>query len=876
MNSSSLKNISVIIFLVLLGVRISAQESIDLNKNNKIDVYEDNSKSIDERIQDALERMTLEEKVKMLTRNNSNWVYSGCERLGIPTFTCHDGPHGVRDNNRATAFPTTAARGAAFDRDLSYRMGVAEGKEFRALGWNMRLGNSLDVNRHPYYGRASESAGEDPYLCAEIGLANVLGTQSTGCIANLKHFVLNTRENKAIRKNNQATVDERSLIEFYAYPFKEAIQRGNAWSVMTAHSRVNGLHCTDNPYVLDTILRDYFGYRYFVLNDWSSVRDIITQNEGTIADIFNAGHDLETNTAHYKEGLLEEIKAGNVSVERLNEAVGRVLRVILLSGLMDGQDKADPNDRSSKESTNIALEGARKAMVLLKNTNQILPFKKSGSVAIIGPNAAILPYDSKSSSRVRPLYTIPPLQAISEIAPKVSLRYAKGCDINTNDKSGFKDALAAAKNADYVVFVGGLDMYQEGEGRDRQSGSVQLPKVQQELIRELSKVNKKIVLVVISSGICALKNSIDNVDGILYQFYAGQEGGRAIAETLFGDYNPGGKLPVSMPVDDAQLPPFTDDHHNHIVKVGYRWYDHKKIKPQYAFGYGLSYTSFRYSNLQLNSYKTTADKEITVSVEVTNIGAIAGDEVVQLYVQDEEASVLMPVKQLKGFERITIEPGETTNVQFSLNAQDLSFWDEKDKQFLVEAGTFKILVGGASDQLPLEAILAIKENYGVPIPEPMEEVILPSKVAKMKEIKKNKESLLRIQAENFDESATTMKLIPAKDTGEGKSVVVKNGDWIRFKNINLGTWLNFVEIRYASIISLSHLELRLDAPDGMLFGKFTFDRTGSLQVYQTANIGTSDYGISGIHDVYIVFKARPGREEETVCHFNWWEIEGQK
>jgi beta-glucosidase len=870
------EKLSITIFLFVLGLGMSAQESKDLNKNGKIDIYEDRSKSIDERIKDAITQMTLEEKVNMLNRNSSSWAYSGCERLGIPEFTCHDGPHGVRDERLSTAYPTTVARGAAFDRDLSYRLGIAEGKEFRAQGWNMRLGNCVDVNRHPLYGRASESAGEDPYLCAEIGVANVLGTQSVGCIANLKHLILNTREDKSLRKNNQTVIDERSLIEIYGYPFKESIQRANAWSVMTAHSRVNGLHSTDNPYVLDTLLRDYWGYRYFVLNDWSSVRDVVQQNEGTVADVFNSGHDLETSTTLYKQKLADEVKAGNVTEERLNEAVSRVLRVLLVSGMIDGQTKANPADYSSKEAIALCREGAQKSLVLLKNEDNILPLKKLGRIALIGPNTAVLPTDAGSSSTVRPIYAISVLEGITGVAPEVKINYTKGCDINSDNSSGFEAALRAAKASDVVVFVGGLDRTQEGEGTDRKSGSSQLPGLQQELINKLAEINPNIVTVVISGGVCALNESIDNIDGLLYAFYGGQESGAAIAEALFGDYNPGGKLPVTMPKTDAELPPFTDDHHDHIVKVGYRWYDSRNIEPQYAFGYGLSYTTFEYSNLRLSGHNTTADKTIQLQLDVKNTGNRAGDEVVQLYISDLDASVQMAEKQLKGFERISLEAGEHKTVKFKITANALSFWDEKSKKFLVEKGRFKVMIGGSSDNLPLQDDFIISADYTVPDYVSTEESIPLSDEEKEADIKANASTLLRVNANEYN-STNRSKDAVEKENNEGEKVLVINhNDWLCYRNINLGTWLNFVDLHIATSVANGKIELRLGAPDGELFGLHTIGATGGWESWETINIGCSDYRISGTHDVYVVFRARENRKNVPVCRFQWWEVEGRK
>jgi beta-glucosidase len=820
---------------------------------------------LDQRIEGYLSQMTIEEKVNMLTRNGNTWSYSGCERLGIPDFTCHDGPHGVRNSSRrpSTAFPTTAARGAAFDRDLSYRLGVAEAKEFLAAGWDMRLGNCVDVNRHPLYGRAAESAGEDPYLCAEIGVAGILGTQDTGCIANVKHLILNTREDERIRKNNQAIIDERSLIEIYGFPFMEAVQKGNAWSMMTAHSRVNGLRSSESPYILNTLLRDYWGFRYFVLNDWSSVNDALKPDDVTVADVFNAGHDLETNSTNYHNYLADEVRAGRVSMERLDEAVGRVLRVLLLSGLVDGRKPGDPRDYGAEKHNLLCREAAQKSIVLLKNENKILPLSKTGTIALIGPNAAVLPVDGRGSARVNPIYTVTPLQAFSTIAPEATLLYARGCDVNSDRTDGFDEALRIADKADVVVFVGGLDATQEGESQDRSSGSSALPGQQQALINQLAKVNPNIVVTVISGGVCSLTECIDSIKGLLYGFYPGQEAGSALADVVFGHINPAGRMPVTMPKSDSQLPPFDDDHRNHIVGVGYRWYDAQDLEPQFAFGFGLSYTTFAYSNLRLIDNEVGPGPGLRAMVDVTNTGDRAGDEVVQLYLQDIEASVIMPQKQLRGFERIHLKPGESQTVELPISAQALSFWDVESKAFVVEAGDFVAMVGGSSDNLPLQAGFRIQETYTVPRPEPMPEVIPPPYTGPDPMDREASNPMFRFHAKDYDHASAEL------EKHEG-GLILRSGDWIGFDNIDLGSWLNFVEVRSGASVGGCILELRLGGPKGRLIGSFEAPNT-SIDTTKGTNVGTSDYGVFGVHDLYIVHRDEDDPDAAVVV--DYWQIE---
>jgi beta-glucosidase len=359
----------------------------------------------------------------------------------------------------------------------------------------------------------------------------------------------------------------------------------------------------------------------------------------------------------------------------------------------------------------LALEVAQKSIVLLKNEGDILPLNKDelGSIALIGPSADVAQLDGIGSSVVEPCYAVTPRQGIENRAAGVTIHYAKGCDINSDDTSGFPAAIEAARNSDVVIFVGGLDGTQEGEELDRASGSVQLPGQQQSLINELAAVNPNLILGLESGGIVALEQCFDNIKGLIYAFYPGQEGGNAIADILFGDLSPGGKLPVTMPRNDDQLPAWDGlDFTSDVVDgFGYRRFDSLGLTPQYAFGYGLSYTTFEYGNLIVTPTSTSGETPILVSVDVTNTGEIAGDEVVQLYLSANFADpkardmVPMPVKQLRGFKRVTLTPGQTETVTFTLGPEELSFWSISDTGFRVEAGTYTVQVGGFSDNLPL-------------------------------------------------------------------------------------------------------------------------------------------------------------------------------
>jgi beta-glucosidase len=408
-------------------------------------------------------------------------------------------------------------------------------------------------------------------------------------------------------------------------------------------------------------------------------------------------------------------------MDSMDRAVRRVLRTKVAAGLFDDYPPGNPGDVCTQEHRDLALAAAQKSIVLLENQGGILPLDRSklDSIALIGPSADVAQLDGIGSSVVEPCYGYTPRQGMKNRAPGVTITYAMGCDINSADTSGFPEALEAARNSDVVIFVGGLDGTQEGEERDRASGSVQLPGQQQPLINELAAVNPNIIVVMESGGIVALEQCIDNIKGLIYAFYPGQEGGNAIADVLFGNVNPGGKLPVTMPRSDVQLPTWDDlDFSSDLVDgFGYRRFDSLGLTPRYAFGFGLSYTSFEYGNLIVTPTTSIGGPEIIVSVDVTNTGELAGDEVLQVYLRTEfaaqETSILvpMPVKQLRGFERVTLAPAQTKSVTFALGPEELSFWLDSDNSFRVEAGAYTVRVGGSSEDLPLSSTVLLSSSF---------------------------------------------------------------------------------------------------------------------------------------------------------------------
>jgi beta-glucosidase len=657
------------------------------------------AQTVETRIDSLLARMTAAEKISQL-HHEGGFNTADNTRLNIPGFIMADGPHGVRDG-LATCFPVGIAMAATWDPEVIQRVGLAMGKEFRAKGKHQALGPCLDLCRDPRNGRSAETGGEDPYLCAQITTALVRGIQSTPCIATVKHYNGNHRE--TTRTNNNVLVSQRLLMEHYGLSFRTAVQRGGAMSVMNAYNLINGEKCAENYNLLTSILRTQWGFPYYVVSDWGS----IWNSEAALT----AGCDICMGSDNYQNDLPLLVQAGVVSPATLDSAVRHVLRTKTLAGMLDYIPPGDPADLNSKQHQELSLEAARKSIVLLKNQGNILPLSRAAGtlIGLIGPSAAVAQLDGTGSAYVTPFYSVSPKQGLEQKLGPGRVVYTEGCDINSADTSRFAAAAMVASNVDVVIYCGGLDATQEGEGLDRVGSAIDLPGKQQDLINRLASVNQNLIVVLFSGGVCGVNRCIDNAKGLLYAFYPGQEGGTALADILFGDYTPGGKLPVTMPKTTEQLPAWNDDF-NDDFGCGYRWFDQSHVIPQFAFGYGLSYTTFAYSNLMVTPASATPGTPITVTVDVTNTGPFRGDEVAQLYLLAPGSSVPMPVKQLKGFKRVPLEPAQTTRVSFILTADELYYFNDASNSFEVEPGVFTVRVGGSSDNLPLSADLTILDG----------------------------------------------------------------------------------------------------------------------------------------------------------------------
>jgi beta-glucosidase len=692
--------IFILFTLVILAIKI-----------NKIQ-----TKDIESQITNLISQMTLEEKVNML-HGSSMFESPGVERLGISRFHMSDGPHGVREGKKVTAFPTTIALAATWDIDICTQVGESYGREHRGAGTNMALGPTVDIGHDPRNGRASETIGEEPYLGGKLMAAFTRGAQSTKLITCMKHFMAQNHDGD--REKTCPIMDERTMREFYGLSFRIVVQEAKPYSIMSSYNLVNNIHTSQNKDILIQMLRNEWGYENFVVSDWWG-----TYDEASI--LMNSGLDMEMPDNSRFNGLKEAVNNGKITQDTLNMAIRRTLRARFKSGMMDpNTPKGNPEDINSPKHQKINLEAGKKAMILLKNTDNILPLKKSGKISLIGPNADKLPVAAYGSSEIQdPAYLVTVKQGIKNIASDVEINYIQGCGINDNNKAQFDKATNAAKNSDFVIFVGGLDNSQEGEAygerekKDRTGNSVMLPKIQIDLINELSKANSNLIVVLFSGGVVSLGTSVNNIKGLIYAFYCGNECGNAVAQTIFGDNNPAGRMPICMPTGDNQLPAwnnlnFTNDM---IAGYGYRRFDTTGEKPIFNFGFGLSYTTFSYANLQIAKDPETGKTgktTYTVSVDVTNTGKLGGDEVIQLYLT-AKVSVDMPKKQLRGFKRLYFNAGETKKITLELSPYELSYWSIEKKHYFVEKGEYTIWVGGSSDNLQLTSSFKIDDDYIIP------------------------------------------------------------------------------------------------------------------------------------------------------------------
>jgi len=667
-------------------------------------VYRDPSQPLESRVEALLSVMSLEEKVEQMygTPPNDGSGLSATApnaRLGIPGFRMVDGMRGVgAATGNATTFPVGSARGATFDPALEGQVAAAIGAEARSRGANVLLAPTINLLRHPRWGRAQETYGEDTFHVGAMAAAFVAGAQEQ-VITATKHFALYSIEDTRLTVNVQA--DDRTVREVYLPHFERAVEAGTG-AVMSAYNRVNGAYCSENRPLLGEILDGDWGFDGFVVSDWTfGTRSTVPAAE--------AGLDVEMPAAHYYGlPLLQAVVGGALPLSDVDDAVRRVLRAKLRFGIFDGRPALDPAlEIESAAHTALARQVEREAIVLLQNEGAALPIDRAATrqIAVVGALAATANTGDTGSSSTRSSYVVTPLAGIQALAgPSTTV-----VDLSRDVLAPADEAAVAA--SDVAVVVVGLTSADEGEAGlgagDRKS--LDLSPAHLALVADVASHNPRTVVVLEGSGALVVEPFVEIVPAILMAWYPGLEGGNALAEVLFGDVNPSGKLPVSFPVSEGQLPPFVNDQAQVTYGFlhGYRYLDTAAEDPRFPFGFGLSYTTFSFANLSLDRASAAPGATVHVSVEVTNEGPVAGDEVVELYASYPGSAVPRAVRELKGFARVSIDPGATATVGLDLPVNDLAYWDSTRGAFSVEPLTYTLSVGDSSRSLPLSASLAV-------------------------------------------------------------------------------------------------------------------------------------------------------------------------
>ena len=661
-----------------------------------------------------MKELTLEEKASLCSGLDF-WHTKPVERLDIPSVMVSDGPHGLRKNVedsenpnesiKAVCFPTASALACSFDRTLLETLGKAIGEECQHERLAVALGPGCNIKRSPLCGRNFEYFSEDPYLSGQLAAAHIKGVQSRGVGTSLKHFACNNQEYR--RMSVSAEVSERALREIYLAPFETAVKESRPWTVMCSYNRINGVFSSENKRLLTDILRDEWGFDGLVMSDWGAVNDRV---EG-----IKAGLDLEMPTSYEKNDrlIIEAVKSGRLNESELDKCVRRILEMI--DRYLENAEPKTLWDMNRHHELARRIES--ECIVLLKNENEVLPLNKNKKIAFIGKFAETPRYQGGGSSHINSFKVTSALDAVSEYA---EVTYAEGYDLTGNSNEILlSKAVSCAENADTAVIFAGLPDEYESEGYDRSHMS--LPENQLKLIDEICRVNKN-TIVVLHNGSPVEMPFAGKVKGILETYLGGQAVGGAVCDVLFGKSNPCGKLPETFPIKLSDNPSYLNFpgegdkvQYNEGIFVGYRYYDYKNTEPLFPFGHGLSYTAFEYSDFKLSHSEINDGKLLTAEVIVRNIGSRAGKEIVQLYVSGRKSSVIRPLKELKGFEKVELKPGEAKKVMFRLDSRAFSYYCEEIGDWYAESGEYEIMVGASSADIRLKDSVYVNTGRRLPL-----------------------------------------------------------------------------------------------------------------------------------------------------------------
>lgn len=717
--------------LILLTSSLFAQKIIDEKIESKID--------------SIIKELTLDEKVAMC-HAQSKFSSPGVPRLGIPELWMSDGPHGVRaeinwDNwgysgrtdDSVTAFPALTCLASTFNPDLAYKYGFAIGEEARYRKKDVLLGPGVNIYRTPLCGRNFEYMGEDPLLASILAVEYVKGVQKNGVAACVKHYALNNQEE--YRGHINVKLSDRALHEIYLPAYKATVLEGNAWSIMGAYNQVRGQYCSHNEFLINKILKGDWGFDGVVITDWGATHDTrqaalngLDIEMGTWTNGLTFTKKFAYDNYYLANPFKEMIKKGEIPESVVDEKVKRILRLMFRTNMNKNRPFGKLN---SKEHQIVARDVATEGIVLLKNEEDFFPIGKTKNlkIAVIGENATRSMTAGGGSSELKPKYEISPLEGIkakfknAEIT--YSLGYASGkpawgreLGSKLDADSLVQAAVNIAKDADIVLYIGGLNKnhFQDCEGADRLIYG--LPFGQEKLISKISKVNDKLGVILISGNAVSMP-WINESKSILQAWYLGSEAGFAIADIISGDVNPSGKLPFTFPVklEDNGAHSFgeisypgdsIDQEYKEGILVGYRWHDTKKIKPLYSFGYGLSYSDFKISDIEIEKKEYLKDDIINISCSVENTGSMDGSEVIQVYIGKPKSKVERAQKELKGFSKQHVKKGQKTTINIPVSVKDLAYYDEKSSDWIVEKGNYEIYVGNSSDNIVKKLKIEVK------------------------------------------------------------------------------------------------------------------------------------------------------------------------
>lgn len=664
-------------------------------------------------IKALVSKMTLEEKAGLCSGLDF-WHTKPVERLAIPSVMVSDGPHGLRkqdekvdhlginDSIKAVCMPAACATAASFDRSLIRKMGESIGSSCQHEKLSVVLGPAVNIKRSPLCGRNFEYLSEDPYLAGEMAAAYINGVQSKNVGTSIKHFAANNQEHR--RMSSSSNVDERTLREIYFPAFETAVKKSHPWTVMCSYNRINGVYASENKWLLTDVLRDEWGFDGYVMSDWGAVSDRV---KGVAA-----GLDLEMPSSGgiNDKKIVEAVRSGKLDEKKVDLCCERILNIVYRY-----IENAAPETPWDKEADHmLSADIASECMVLLKN-NDILPLSKTDSIAFIGEFAKKPRYQGGGSSHINSFKVTSALDA----AEGLNVTYARGYDVANDVASDemIAEAVKAAKQAKVAVVFAGLPDSYESEGYDR--SHMGLPKCQNMLIEAVAASNPNTV-VVLHNGSPVEMPWIDDVKGVLEAYLGGQAVGLAVVRILFGDVNPSGHLAETFPKKLSDNPSYLfyggegdNVDYREGIFVGYRYYDKKEEDVLFPFGYGLSYTTFKFSDIRLSSNEISDTDELKVTVKVENTGKVAGKTVVQLYVGDVSSSVIRPIRELKGFEKIPLEPGESKDVTFTLSKRAFAYWNQDISDWYVETGDFKIEIGQSSKDIECSALVKVNSTVKI-------------------------------------------------------------------------------------------------------------------------------------------------------------------